>query len=254
VKRGAVTVGFLHPGEVAGCFMHSLTDLLFYDAANNQRIVSHRFGQLAKEAHAGRIHSSRNELAKNLLDDSEAEWLFVVDADMGFAPDTVDRLIASADKRHRPVVGGLCFGLKTERRADFFAQRYRIVPTLYHMAETAEKVGFIPMLDYPKDQLVEVDATGAACLLIHRSVLHEIRDQHGDKWFSLIDVPKGEGGFTEFSEDISFCLRSHAVGRKVWVDTSIKTTHAKGGIYLDEEMYDLQQWVRSALPVEADKL
>ena len=33
------------------------------------------------------------------------------------------------------------------------------------------------------------------------------------------------------------------------VDTSVKTTHAKGGIFLDEETYRVQRLIRNADPL-----
>lgn len=242
---GTVTVGFLHPGSWSSCFGQSFLDLMFYDAAHKQRITSHRFGYLGKECHAARIHAGRNEIAANVLDDGDAEWLFMVDADMGFAPDTVERLIASADPKQRPLVGGLCFGHKNDGRGPYSANRNRIIPTIFSMYETDDEVGFVPMLNYPRSALVEADATGAACLLIHRSVLEDIRAACGDRWFSPMEVPKGKGGRTEFSEDIAFCIRALAAGHKLHIDTSVTTTHDKGGIFLDEGTYDAQREARA---------
>lgn len=241
MKAGTVTLAFLHPGTQSSCFAKSKTDLLFYDGAHHQRVLGHQFGEMGLEAHAARIHEARNEVAAAVLDKSESEWLFFVDSDMGFAPDTVDRLIGSADKFTRPVVGGLCFAKKSDGAGDFYARRFRCIPTLYRMYETDDSVGFIPIFDYPRDQMVEVDVTGAACLLVHRSILQKIRDEYGDKWFTPISVPKGTKGFTEFSEDISFCVRVKALGYKTFVHTGVKTTHDKGSIFFDEEVYDLQQ-------------
>lgn len=119
----------------------------------------------------GHLHAGRNEVARAFLDKSEAEWLFFIDSDMGFAPDTVDRLVASADPETRPVVGGLAFAQKSAGPGPIGARRFRANPTLYRAAEVDNRIGFVPMFDYPPDQLVEVQATGAACLLIHRTVL-----------------------------------------------------------------------------------
>jgi len=241
VIDGAVTVGFLHPGHWQACFGNSLLDLMFYDASHDQRIVSHGYGQMGKETGASHIHAGRNKIAKTVLDESESEWLFMIDADMGFAADTVDRLIASADPVERPVVGGLAFAQKSDGKGDLFAIRYRTCPTLYRMAETDDEIGFVPMFDYPRDALVEVDATGAACLLVHRSALEKVRELHGDRWFNGLEVPKGSAGSTTFGEDMSFCLRLKAAGIPLYVDTGVKTTHDKGGVYYDEETFDLQQ-------------
>ncbi len=243
---GTVTVGFLHPGHWSSCFGQSLIDLMFFDATNQQRVMSHRFGQMAKECGAAQIHAGRNQIARAVVEEAESEWLFMIDSDMGFAPDTVERLVASADPIERPVVGGLAFAQKSDGASDFFALRYRCTPTIYRMYESDTAVGFVPIFDYPRDELVEVEATGAACILIHRTVLEKLQAEHGNRWFTPISVPKGEGGFTEFGEDMSFCLRVKAAGYPMHVNTGVKTTHDKGGVFFDEETYDLQQAFRGA--------
>ena len=240
---GAVTVGYIHPGHLASCFTESLIEVLIADLTGPQRILSHAHGKLAKECGAAGIVDGRNLLAKAMCDSSEAEWLFMVDADMGFAADTIERLIAAADPGERPVVGALCFAQKTDGRSSFHGIRYRAQPTLYRFVETDEKVGVTPMFEYQRDALVPVDATGGACLLIHRTVLERIRSQFGDVWFDPITHPKGS---TVFSEDLSFCFRATMVDVPLFVHTGIKTTHDKGSVFLDEEFYDRQQEARKA--------
>lgn len=238
---GLVTVGWIHPGEWSACFGSSIIDLLFWDAGHDGRIIRAKHPTVAKETGAAQIHNGRNKLARTLLDETDSDWLFMVDADMGFGPDTVDRLIAAADPVDRPIVGGLAFAQKSAGAAPFYARRYRCTPTLYRMAETDTEVGFAPWFDYPRDELVEVDGTGAACVLIHRNVLEAIRGQHGDHWFHPVEVPKGPEGSTEFGEDLSFCIRARAAGFPIHVHTGVKTTHDKGGVFFDEDTYDLQQ-------------
>lgn len=251
MKTELVTFGFLHPGEVAAQFNHSMLGAFMCDVAGKQRMVSHRLGKIAKECHAARIAEGRNELAADFLE-SDATWLFMVDADMSFAPDTIERLIASADQYRRPVMGGLCFGLKSDGAASFGGQRFRCQPTVYYMHETDDRVGFVPNFGYPREQVVEVDGTGAACTLIHRRALEKVADEHGPEWFTPIRL-RGEK-VANFSEDLSFCVRLRAVDVPIHVDTRVKTTHCKGGVYLDEEYFDLQQSVRSLLPVGEDAL
>lgn len=233
--RGTVTVGFIHPGEYAACFAESLMDVFMADAMGKQRIVSHPYGKMGKQVGSGQIVAGRNKLAQVMCDESAAEWLFMVDSDMGFAGDTVERLIAAADPTERPVVGGLCFACKTDGRSEFYGIRYKAVPTLYSFFEDEERVGFVPMFDYPRDQLVPVAATGGACLLIHRTALEAVRAKFGDVWFDQVTHPTGP---TTFSEDMSFCLRLAACGIPLHVHTGIKTTHDKGFAFLDEAFYD----------------
>jgi len=245
VNAGTVTVGFLHPGNYSACFAESLTDLLLHDLSNRQRIVSHAHGKMGKECGSGGIVAGRNAVTKAFLDESEAEWLFFIDSDMGFAADTVDRLVDAADVTERPVVGGLCFAMKTDGRSSFYGVRYRATPTLYEFADLEDRVGFVPMFDYPRDELVAVAATGAACIIIHREVAETVRSKYGEVWWDPVRHPSG----TTFSEDLSFCVRVAGCDVPMFVDTSVKTTHDKGSTFLDEEFYDTQQMVRKLTAV-----
>jgi GT2 family glycosyltransferase len=238
---GAVTVGFLHPGHYAAVFAESLIDLFFFDASQPEpRIVSHDHGKMAKECGAAGIVTGRNQLAKVLLDDSQSEWLFMVDSDMGFGMDTVERLIASADPVDRPVMGGLAFAHKTDGHGSFRGLRFRCSPTIYDYVDTEDAVGFRIRMEYEREQVVACSGTGGACILIHRSVLQAIRERYGDVWFDQVTHPSG----TVFSEDLSFCVRVAGVGKPIHVDTSVKTCHDKGGVFYDEEFFDRQEAAR----------
>lgn len=234
---GLVTLGYLHPGHYAACFAESLIDLLFNDAAGHGRIISHPHGKLAKECGSNGIVDGRNKLAQVTLDESAAEWLFMVDSDMGFAGDSLERLIAAADPVDRPIMGALCFAQKSDGRSSFYGVRYRAQPTIYDYVELPDRVGFVARTEYPADEVVKVAGTGAAMVLIHRNVLAVIRDKFGDCWFDQVTHPSG----TTFSEDLSFCIRAAACDLPLHVHTGVKTTHDKGGVFLDEQFFVEQQ-------------
>lgn len=244
-----VAVGYLDDGHRwAPCFGLSYRDLLLADQASAGRIIRQGGLELRKVAGTGGIADGRNSVAAGFLDDTDAEWLFMVDTDMGFAADTVERLLEAADPVERPVVAGLCFALKRGGSGgpqNLYAERWRIVPTIYHLTEIPDRqeVGFRPIYDYPRDAVVECSATGAACMLIHRSVLEKIRANQGDSWFDPFTHPTGDMGKPRtFSEDLSFCLRvTGATGCLPHVHTGVKTTHEKGGIFLDEVSFARQE-------------
>ncbi|WP_093606531.1 glycosyltransferase family 2 protein [Lentzea waywayandensis] len=225
VVPGSVTVGYLDPGTWSACFGLSYRDLLLADMSGAGRIVG---AELRVVAGSGDIPAGRNLICRQFLA-AETEWLWMVDSDMGFAPDTVDRLVDMADPVCRPVMGALCFGLKHSEHGPFHAQRYDIQPTLY----AHHRHGFQVVLDYPRDRVVQVAATGAACLLIHRNALLTVLDRHGPVWFDPISTE-----FGTFSEDLSFCLRLADADIEPYVHTGVKTTHHKHGSYLDEQAYD----------------
>ncbi len=245
MNAGTVAVGFLDPGHWSHCFGQSLIDMYLCDAFGSQRMVPHG-KQLRDNAQAGGIVAGRNSVAAKFLDATDCEWLFMVDSDMGFAPDTVDRLIASADPEERPVVGGLCFSLRRDTAGEFYGQKYVVVPTCYEYVDTDDEIGFRSMVDYPRNAMVQVGGTGAACLVVHRSVLERLRERIGDHWFDHVTHPSG----TVFSEDLSFCIRLAALDIPLFVNTAVRTTHDKGGVFLDEDEFDRCRALHAGLSVE----
>lgn len=244
MRPGTVVVGYLDAGRWSACFGLSYRDLVLHDLLGPQRIIREGGKELRKVAGTMGVASGRNDIAREFLDSTDGEWLWFVDTDMGFAPDTVDRLVTAADPELRPVVGALCFAAKWQARGEYWAERYRIAPTVYEYLDLGDEVGFRPILNYPRDQVVQVAGTGAACLLIHRSALDKVRQRYGDLWFEPITHPAGNRGRPRaFSEDLSFCIRLASVDVPVHVDTSVRTTHDKGGIFLDEATFDQQQGV-----------
>jgi hypothetical protein len=165
----------------------------------------------------------------------------MVDTDATFAPDTLDRLLQSADPEARPVVGALAFGVRPAKDAKGHDIRngvgacpLELFPTIYVYGE--DGVGMVG--DYPRDQMVQCHATGGHCILIHRNVLADPRwhdDGHPQPWFRMAHRASGE-----VSEDQFFCMKAGALGFPIFVDTSIKTGHVKTFI-ADEDLYLAQQ-------------
>jgi hypothetical protein len=248
---GSVVVGFLDDGTWSACFGLSYRDLTLHDALVSGRIVREGGRELRAVTGAGGIPASRNKVARDFLDSTDGEWLWFIDTDMGYAPDTVDRLVTSAGACGAFVIGGLCFaGLRRKPPSGqtLYAERFVIQPTIYQWVEVRDaagaldEAGFRPVRDYPRDKIVMADATGAACVLIHRSILAKLREEIGDTWFDPVAIPGAlHGKPRTFSEDMSFCLRVRASGESVYVDTGVKTTHEKGFVYLDESTYDAQE-------------
>lgn len=240
---GSVIPAVIDGGQWAACFGLSWTDMMMYDQAASNRILRPGGQYVRKMAGTMGVAAARSEIARYFLT-TDAEWLFMIDSDMGFGADTLERMIASALANRVEILGALCFAQKVDpdlAQGPFNAVRYRIQPTLYRYVEVESngERGFQSITKYRRDQFQEVAGTGAACLLAHRNALAAI----GPEPFMPITDPTGGGNGTPrtFSEDLSFCIRAQAAGVAMGVDTSIKTTHYKGGIYLDEITFAMQQ-------------
>lgn len=229
-----VSLGFLHPGTYATIFAESKQALLFRDAASKRPVLmSHRHGQMGKQCGTGGIVDGRNALAAATLEHG-VDWLLMIDTDMGFNDDLLERMLHEAHPDRYPVLGALAFAHKTDGFTVQGAVKYRPTPTVYRWHEDDTQAGFAPWFDYPRNKKVSVAATGTACVLIHRTVFERIHGKYGPVWFDTIRHPKG----SHFSEDLSFCVRAAACDIPLHVHTGIRTVHDKGGVSWDEAAYD----------------
>src|SRR3954451_18164455 len=101
VQRAAL--GYVHPGDVKAGFMLSVIGAFAHEAGTH----GVPFLLIAEGCSSGALPGSRNNVVAHFLDHTDAEWLWCVDADMGFGADTLSRLIDAADPVARPVVGAL---------------------------------------------------------------------------------------------------------------------------------------------------
>lgn len=216
---------YLHPNKLSASFHKSLWSLREYDAQNDRRIGG--WGSVRSSGYG--LPEARNEVINGFLT-TEAEWLWFVDADMGFQPDVLDRLLAAADKNERPVVSGLCFAYKEQGYDLYQGIRARPMPTLYAW----ENGNYKGWAHYPVNSLVKTASTGFAMVVIHRTVLERIRDEYGPNWCDRIPKPKEKISDGPLGEDMSFFTRAGALEIPVHVHTGIRTSHHKE-IFVQEE-------------------
>ncbi len=200
----SVVVGWLDAGDVRGEFAESVTKLAAYELAK-QRLVT-----IMRVQSGPMLAEGRNLLVTQFLT-TDAEWLLMVDSDMVFELDSVERLLEYADPVTAPVVGGLCFGVNKELGQ---------FPTLY------QRVDGLPVaqLKIPEGDVVDVDATGGAFTLTHRSVFENNERPGPHRWFHrrLVE-PAGEHSGGMLSEDLSWCwwLRDNDIPIRVVLDVEV---------------------------------
>lgn len=224
--KGKVTVVWLDPGEVCSDFAVSVCDIF--------RVRSDIISGRVVVRSGGGITRGRNRAINEFLSGSDDDWALMVDADMKFTVDDFNLLVHHAHERKVPVVGGLCFAQDGYHAGPFAT----LVPTIFH--KHPELTGYLPMYDYPRGQLVECDATGAAFLLVHRSVFEKIAKMTGLGRWSWFHEGPTEDLTAWSSEDVTFCELIKAAGFPIFVHTGARIGHVKGIDYtLTEEMFDL---------------
>jgi hypothetical protein len=178
------------------------------------------------------VAKSRNHLASKVLLDESYTHLLFIDADMGFRPELIEKMIDF----HEPYVGAIAprkhidyDRLAAVARARADSTDYREVAQEYVVSHP-ERVG-------GRGDFLKVDMMGAGILLLKREVLERMRQAHADLW---TDVPMfadvAGGAFQPFvslrdergvwlSEDFSFCQRWKDLGGEVWACFNETITH-----------------------------
>lgn len=229
-----LVIGYVHPGVVEGKFASSLTSLLLDDARDG-RILKR--GGIIELCSGPRVAEARSQVVDEYLKAfPNSPWLLFIDSDMTFSPDAVRTLMAAAHPINAPIVGGLCFAGSLEGR---------IRPVMFRLTSSNGEMEEIE--HYEPNTLMQVGATGAAFLLVHRNV-----------WLTLsarfrkipgTDVESPYPWFVEgmvnaqgapYGEDVAFCLRANACGIPVHVHTGAKIGHVKP-VVLDEALWMREQ-------------
>lgn len=138
---------------------------------------------------------------------SDADWLWTLDTDIGFEPDSLDRLLAHPNYS---IISG--FYKTTCETGPLYLDGSTGWKELPLALQEADDGRFRPYDKY--EGAMEVDAVGAGCLLVHRGVFQVL----DSGWY---DTVRGLG------EDISFCVKARYAGYKILCDTDVKLSHHK---------------------------
>lgn len=217
-----VGIAWLDPGVVAGMFAVSMIDLFSARQGRIKNVIRIEAGGLLSRA--------RNDAVRTFMDDTNLDWLLMIDSDQQLSIEGFDTLVATADASKRPVVGGLYFASWTGD--DIYPTP---MPMAYLLAENGKT--YLPLHDYPSNARVAVDVVGTGCMLVHRSVLQAIRDEatphEGPNFPWFRDMPVNG---LWYGEDVYFCRRIRSLGYPITVHTGVQLPHRKS-YWLTEDHY-----------------
>lgn len=160
------------------------------------------------------IYTSRNELAKMAIK-MEADYVFWLDSDMTFEPDTLVRMMRTMEENSLDILTGLYF-----RRVPPYS------PVLFDQLKIrGNACQFTEFKEIPTG-LFEVGACGFGCVLMKTDPFIDVQARHGNCF-----APIANNG-----EDVAFCWRARNCGYKIYCDPSIKLGHV-GKIIITEDFY-----------------
>lgn len=169
------------------------------------------------------IYTSRNNLAMTAIK-QEADYVFWMDSDMTFAPDTLKSMLATVREKKLDVLTGLYF-----RRVPPYS------PVLFDELDIREDdtCEWTEFFDIPEG-LFEVGGCGFGCVLMDTSVLMDVQAKFGNMF-----APIGNNG-----EDVAFCWRARQCGVKIWCDPSVICGHVGYSVIDDKFFRAFKQEVR----------
>jgi hypothetical protein len=181
------------------------------------------------------ITRARASLISQFLDDADATHLLFVDADIGFEPEQVLRLIQCGAE--------VCAAVYPLKRIDWAKVKSTIEAARPNPAAAA--LQYVFEVDDPnavtaQSGFVKVRYAGTGFLMIRRAALERMcasyphlrykRDHSLDaavdseKRFALFESMIAEDG-TYLSEDFAFCKRWGDIGGEIWADLNSRLNH-----------------------------
>lgn len=227
----AVVIAYAHDSKVSYSWHHSIIELVAFDVAHAGRVM--RGGWLAMKCGTNGLTEARNMAVEQFLEENQAPWLLWIDTDMGFSYDALEALRQVADPVERPVVGGLCFTQRELESDGKGGWSTAPTPTIFDWAQVGDEKGYAVRWNYPVNSVVRCSATGAAFVLIHRSVFERIKEKFGPIWYDRVRNPS-MGRL--MGEDMSFCVRATALEIPIHVHTGVRVTHHKE-VWIGESDY-----------------
>lgn len=160
------------------------------------------------------IYTSRNDLATMAIQ-MDADFVFWLDSDMVFKPDTLVRMMDIMQKNDLDFLTGLYF-----RRVPPYS------PVLFE--ELSIEGVECKFKEYKKipDGLFEVAACGFGCVLMKTDVFFDVQSKFGNMF-----APIANNG-----EDIAFCWRARECGYKLYCDSSLICGHV-GYSVVDDKFF-----------------
>jgi len=145
------------------------------------------------------IDIAREKIVKSFMK-RDFQWLFFLDSDIHIQPDTIMKMIS----KKLPILSGL-----------YYTRYPPIQPVCWRITERGREV-----IPFKLGDVVEAEAGGSGCLLIHRSVFERILPPYF-RWTLGLKSERLEG----MSEDFYFFRKARRAGFKFLIDTSIQCKH-----------------------------
>jgi GT2 family glycosyltransferase len=171
----------------------------------------------------------RNAVAAHFLHGTDCEYLWLLDYDNGFHPESLlyfmkdfknpDIHIVSGKYFHKNTDNAMVAGISPPHAQDTFFQ---------WLPEGANSE---PLINLSREMGSKGGCVGCGCLMVRRKVFEEVPFP----WFETPYRQYEDGGWSMIGEDAFFCIKAEEYGFDIYLDQRIKSPHHKGDKCYPEE-------------------
>lgn len=161
------------------------------------------------------IYQARTALCRIALN-AQADYMMWLDSDVVFQPDLMERFMEDIQGRD------MVTAVYHMRRPPFKPVIWKTIRTGLLPADTQVE----QYIDYPTDDLFEIDGCGFGAVLMKTGVIRDVADTFHQTF----------GPIPGLGEDLSFCVRAKSCGYKIYCDPRIQIGH-KGALIVDQNTF-----------------
>ena len=209
--KETVAIGWCDNGMVDGKFTEGLMSAVITGGANKMPIST------SIRVQGNQIGRQRQVLWDYWADNMKTDWLLWVDSDIVLTPDVMQKLWATADKHHRPVVSGVYF-ISKENEGTLM----KPYPVLFNDVSEYEIQYVHPL---PQNEVIKCDSAGFGLVLMHKSIIPAMREKFPNE---SMFMETGTGKDEQFiGEDIIFFRKMKTAGIPLHAHTGALVKHMK---------------------------
>ena len=188
-----IYIAILNQGEIRVELAHLIAHL----AAHTQYNIFYSYPALKP------IENNRNQIVLDFLEKKEYEYLLMIDGDIIPPLNILD--LANYQK---DIVGAACFAFRQNSIVPLILKKEKDNSNMYKVMEVEGTEG-----------LIEADAIGTGCIMIHRRVLENKKLKHPFRNYY------DKNGIRNRGLDLSFCQRAKEIGYKVYCHLDFTCSH-----------------------------
>ena len=198
-----VTIAYAAGQSVITEFAQSLAILASYQSEK------YRLNQILN-ATGTLIDYGRNQLVSRFLHYTNSDWVMMLDSDVAFEYDIIDKLLEMAEATESKICSG------------WYNIRINGVPMPIIHRFLEDNVSEIHAVSENDPMYFKADGVGAGALLVHRDVFKALQGTYGPYFFKFVHVAE-----ITVTEDFWFCRNAKSLGFDIYVHRDVHLPHYK---------------------------